>query len=100
VTQVVAYSSVDLEQPDEETLNEIRAGRFDWITVTSSAIARSLVRLFGESLNRSKLVTISPITTSVLGELGFAITAEAKHYTAEGIVEAILQHEAKSNAAT
>ena len=31
-----------------------RAGEIDWITVTSSAIARSLARLFGENLRRAR----------------------------------------------
>ena len=38
-------------------------GSLDWITVTSSAIANSLVAMFGDSLRQARLASISPITT-------------------------------------
>jgi uroporphyrinogen III methyltransferase / synthase len=59
--------------------------------VTSSAIARSLAALFGPDLKKAKLASISPITSGVLRELGFAPAAEATRYTTEGVVEAILR---------
>ena len=43
VEQVVVYTSRDVEQADPEIAAALAAGRIDWITVTSSAIARSLV---------------------------------------------------------
>ena len=43
-------------------------GKIDWITVTSSAIARSVVRLFGDDLKRSRLAAISPLTAEVLSD--------------------------------
>ena len=60
------------------------------MTVTSSAIARSLSALFGDALHKVRLVSISPITSGVLGELGYAAAAEAKEYTMAGVVEALL----------
>ncbi len=60
------------------------------ITVTSSAIARSLAKLFGDDLRRSKLASISPLTSGVLRELSFEPAAEATEYTMAGLVEAIL----------
>jgi len=89
VTQVVAYSSQDTAAPAAEIAAELAAGRIDWITVTSSAIARSLVRLFGSDLAKSKLATISPLTSGVLRELGYPPAAEAKVYTLEGLVDAV-----------
>lgn len=92
VDQVVTYSSQDVQQVDPAIHRRLRQGQIDWITVTSSAIARSLVRLFGDDLSRTKLASISPITTSTLGELGFKVAAEANTYTMEGVVRAILNH--------
>jgi uroporphyrinogen III methyltransferase/synthase len=43
VTQVVAYASVDTPAADPQVMAEMAAGQIDWVTVTSSAIARSLV---------------------------------------------------------
>jgi len=90
VTQVVAYESTDVTQPDEEIAARMRAGEIDWVTVTSSAIARSLVGLFGDDLRETRLASISPITSGTLRELGFEPVAEAKQYTMPGVVEAIL----------
>jgi uroporphyrinogen III methyltransferase / synthase len=89
VEQVAVYQSVDVTTPDPEIAARLAAGRINWITVTSSAIARSLARLFGDELRKIKLVSISPITSSTLRELGFEPAAEAKEYTMEGVVEAI-----------
>ena len=89
VTQVVAYESCDVAAADPAIAAALAAGQVDWITVTSSAIARSLVRLFGEDLRRARLASISPLTSGVLAELGFPSAAEAARYTIEGVVAAI-----------
>jgi uroporphyrinogen III methyltransferase/synthase len=94
VEQVVAYKSTDVRQPDDEVLEAVEAGRVDWITVTSSAIARSLAAMFGDRLRRCKLASISPITSGTMSELGFQPTAEASEYTMDGVVAAILAHRA------
>lgn len=91
VEQVVVYSSHDVPQADPEIVDELAQGRIHWVTVTSSAIARSLVRLFGAELRKSRLASISPVTSGALRELGFEPEVEAQAYTIEGLVEAILQ---------
>lgn len=93
VEQVVAYRSLDVETPDAEIAQLMAAGEFDWVTATSSAIARSLVRLFGDALRRTRLVSISPLTSQTLRELGHAPAAEAAVYTLDGVVEALLRAE-------
>ena len=50
VEQVVVYESRDVAAPDDEVAKRLAAGEIDLTTVTSSAIARSLVSMFGESL--------------------------------------------------
>lgn len=90
VEQVVVYTSRDVPTPDKEIADRLAADKIDWVTVTSSAIAHSLVSLFGESLRKAKLVSISPITTATLTELGHPPAAEAKVYTMQGVAEAIL----------
>lgn len=91
VEQVVAYRSSDVEQADETIAARLAAGTIDWITVSSSSIARSLVKLFGENIRRAKLASISPVTSATLRELGFEPTVEAQVFTAAGLAEAILQ---------
>ena len=89
VEQVVAYESRDVSQPAPEILAALTAGRVDWVTVTSSAIARSLVAMFGEHLRHSRLVSISPITSETLRGLGYEPAAEATTYDLSGLVAAI-----------
>jgi uroporphyrinogen III methyltransferase / synthase len=90
VEQIVVYTSSDVEQPEADIAALLQSGRIDWITVTSSAIARSLAKLFGGELHRAKLVSISPITSDVLRELGYAPAVEARQYTISGLVAAIV----------
>lgn len=93
VTQIVVYESSDVEVPDDEVLAAMRDGRIDWTTVTSSAIARSLVRMFGEDLRHTRLAAISPLTAEVLAELGHRARAIAEVYTGDGMIDAILAAE-------
>jgi len=89
VQQVVVYSSTDEPAPDAEILRRLLAGQIDWVTVTSSAIARSLAAMFGADLGRAKLASISPVTSETLRQLGYEPAVEAKVYTMEGLVQAI-----------
>ena len=94
VEQVVTYLSRDVTQPDPGVAELLSSGQIDWITVTSSAIARSLAKLFGEKLRQSKLASISPVTSAALRELGYEVSAEAVEYTMPGLVDAILAAQA------
>jgi uroporphyrinogen III methyltransferase/synthase len=91
IREIVAYEHTDVEQPDEDIATSLKNLEFDWVTVTSSAIARSLVQMFGDDLQETKLVSISPITTDTLKELGFAPAAEATSYDMDGVVAAIME---------
>lgn len=91
VDQVVVYSSTDVDVADEQVAQRLAAGEIQWLTVTSSAIARSLAGLFGEDLRKTRLASISPITSATLRELGYEPAVEAREYTIPGVVEAIMQ---------
>ncbi len=91
VEQVVVYESRDVAKPRAEILDLLKAKEIDWITATSSAIARSLVNLFGDALHQTKLAAISPLTANVLQEAGFTPTAIATEYSTSGLVEAIVE---------
>jgi uroporphyrinogen III methyltransferase / synthase len=90
VEQVVVYASTDVEHPSAEAAALLRDGKIDWVTVTSSAIARSLARLFGDELRSTRMASISPITSGTLRELGYEPTAEAAEYTLAGLTAAIV----------
>ena len=88
--QVVAYHSMDRKAVPDRSIKAMEAGEIDWVTVTSSAIAGSMVRLFGNALKQAKLVSISPTTSETLRELGYSPAAEATDYNMAGVIEAII----------
>lgn len=89
VEQIVVYQSTDVAALDPSIRSAAEANGIDWITVTSSAIAKSVVRLFGQRLNSFRLASISPITSQTLRESGFEPAAEATTFTMPGVVDAI-----------
>ena len=89
VDQIVVYDNTDVQAPEPDVVEQLAAGRIDWVTVTSSTIARSVVRMFGDALAKTKLASISPVTSGVLRELGWEPAAEAAQYTMEGVVSAM-----------
>jgi len=91
VDQIAVYDSVDVEEPDPDVAAQLAAGEIHWITVTSSAIARSLVNLYGDDLGSARIASIGPVTSSALRDLGHAPSVEATPQSIEGLVEAILR---------
>ena len=90
VDQIVVYDSVDVDSADPDVAAAMSAGDIDWVTVTSSATAKSLARLYGDALRQTRLASISPLTSSVLKDLGYDVAAEALPHTMAGLTEAIL----------
>ena len=93
VESVVAYRMVDVTTADPEITHGLEAGNIDWVTVTSSAIARALAKLWGDRLRHTRLVSISPVTSATIRELGYDVAAEAEVATMDGLVDAIVRAE-------
>jgi len=89
VRSVVAYSHSDVPQPDETIMRRMASGDIQWVTVTSDAIARSVVRMFGQNLHQTRLVSLSPGVSRTLESLGFTVAAQAAQPTMQSLVEAI-----------
>lgn len=96
VEQVAVYSQVDAE-PDASTLRDLREGRVDFVTLTSSNIARAIARLLDDETRarvRSgaiRFVSISPVTSAAAREVGLPVAAEAREETADGVVQALVE---------
>ncbi len=91
VDRIVVYGSVDVEAPNVDVARALSYGGIDWVAVTSSATAQSLVRLYGEALRNARIASISPLTSTALRDLGYEPAAEASPHTAAALVEAILR---------
>jgi uroporphyrinogen III methyltransferase/synthase len=97
VEQIAVYSQVDAVGGDEEILNALRRGEIEFVTLTSSNIAKSLlVRLDATCRRRIesgeiKLISISPVTSAEIQKLGYPVAAEAKRATTEGMIEVLIE---------
>lgn len=91
VTEIVVYCSVDVEKPDPDVSEALSTGDIDWITVASSATAKSLDRLYGRSLGSARLASISPLTSAALRTLGYEPAVEASVHTMQGIADAMVE---------
>ena len=63
-----------------------------WVTVTSSSTARNLINAVGkEALAGVRIASIGPVTSGTVRGLGLEVAVEARRYTMEGLVGAILE---------
>jgi uroporphyrinogen III methyltransferase/synthase len=97
VEQVAVYSQVDAQGADSQTLALLREGKIDYVTVTSSNIARVLARTLDAACRARidtgevQLVSISPVTSATIREFGLPVAAEASEYTTAGVIEALIK---------
>jgi uroporphyrinogen III methyltransferase/synthase len=98
VNQVAVYSQVDSAEPDPALLEQLSQGRIDYVTLTSSNIARGLVKALSPTGlgpfrdGTVRLVSISPVTSAAVRDLGLPVAAEAVEYTTDGVVAALVAH--------
>lgn len=98
VDKIVVYENHDVKEWDPENKNLLESGEIDWIGLSSPSIARHFSRLLTEKARkqigtRTKLASISPVTTQAATEVGLQIDFEAEEYHWDGIFAAILQQE-------
>ncbi len=98
VEQVAVYSQHDARlEADHSALAQLRAGEVEFVTLTSSNIARALLGALDEPGReqvrggRVKLVTISPRTSAAVREQGLPVAGEARQYTTAGVIEALCE---------
>ncbi|MSR32267.1 MAG: uroporphyrinogen-III C-methyltransferase [Gemmataceae bacterium] len=102
LTQVAVYCQQPPRRGDLEFLrSHLENGLIHYLLVTSSNIAKNLVDLAGESLlkaveiGKTKVVSISPITSTALRELGVNPALEAKVFTMNGLIDQVIADWAK-----
>jgi len=68
--------------------------RPDWITFTSSSTVRNFVEAQGVGvLDGVSIASIGPVTSGTVRQYGLRVAAEAKPYTIDGLLNALLQYE-------
>ncbi|MBA2681252.1 MAG: uroporphyrinogen-III synthase [Ktedonobacteraceae bacterium] len=108
VDEVPAYYTLPVARDDErgrEVCRLLQDGQLDILTFTSSSTVRNFVAwLTGYASERSdwilekmtsntQLASIGPITSQTARELGLRIDIEAKEFTIDGLVDAIVLYE-------
>ena len=97
VDKIVVYENHDVASWGSERLELLESGEIDWIGLSSPSIARNFSRLLTEDIrqhlgSRTRLVSISPVTTQAAKDVGLQIDAEAEEYHWDGIFAAIQKH--------
>ena len=95
VDVVPAYRTVLDDSRAELIREQLLSGSVDFITFTSSSTVKNFVRIVGRDiLERTrgtfKIASIGPITSQTARELGFTVDVEAREFTVEGLVEAMV----------
>jgi len=95
VCDVAVYETRAASALPKHLIDELAAGRVNWVTFTSSSTARNFSALLGEDYRKKlegvRLASIGPVTTSTLRELGLEPAAVAEQSDVDGLVEAIVK---------
>jgi len=91
VDVLAVYRTVPAE-PDPSVVEQIRGGKVDALTFTSSSTVTNFVDAIGELTGPQPLViSIGPVTSATARERGLRVDAEADPHTIDGLVTAVLQ---------
>ena len=93
VKEVHTYESVIDTSKKDEILDILDKEELDFITFASSSTVRNFVEIIGkenlDKVNRSKVISIGPITSATAKELNIDVYKEADKATIDKIIEAI-----------
>jgi uroporphyrinogen III methyltransferase/synthase len=90
-----AYESVPSSEGKEKLAGEFGAGRIDCVTFTASSTVENFAHVFGAHaaarlLSGTRVACIGPITADTARGHGIRVDAEAREYTIDGLIEAVV----------
>ncbi len=90
-----AYESVPSSEGKDELAKKLEAGRIDCVTFTASSTVENFVGAFGVEeagrlLGGTRVACIGPITADTARRHGIRVDAEAREYTIDGLIEAVV----------
>jgi len=102
VDEVITYRAKPVAHIDEDLLQDLREGNFDYITFTSSSTVVNFVNIIGQDcighLNaRVKVACIGPITARTAQDHGFTVDVMPAQYTIEALLGAIIADRESQN---
>ncbi|ADY57379.1 uroporphyrinogen-III C-methyltransferase; uroporphyrinogen-III synthase [Syntrophobotulus glycolicus DSM 8271] len=94
VWDVPVYRTVPGEADKDRLRDLLENKEIDGVTFTSPSTVSHFLRLLDgkkDLLSKVKLCSIGPVTSAALQEMGLPVFSEAKEYTVEGLVKAMIQ---------
>ncbi len=96
VHRVEAYRTRRPAAIPDQAKEALQKQKIDFVTFTSSSTATHFVRLLGKkrarlALQSARISSIGPVTSKTLRSLGLKVRCEAKTFTTDGLIEAMIQ---------
>lgn len=96
VDNIHIYKTITPDYEKEKLINLFKDRKIDMITFTSSSTVSNFYKILGEKnlhlLKDIRIAVIGPITAQTARDLGMVPNIEAKEYTIDGLVDAILEY--------
>ncbi|SHJ84115.1 uroporphyrinogen-III C-methyltransferase [Paramaledivibacter caminithermalis] len=96
VDNIHVYKTTIPEYKKGELVKLLKDSKIDIITFTSSSTVKNFYKILGEDninlLNDASIAAIGPITAKTARELNIKVDIEAKEYTIDGLVDAIVNY--------
>lgn len=97
VDEVIAYRTVTGSGNTPLIRQMLEQGEIDLITFTSSSTVRNFLAMLNTSnpaslLGRARVACIGPITARTAIEMGLTVDIQAKEYTINGLLQAIMEY--------
>lgn len=97
VDEYQIYETVREDNTDVDVAEMLKNKEIDYITFTSSTTVQYFVEKIGsenvDDTKNAKCVSIGPVTSDKMKELGLTVDVQAEVYTIAGMIEAILNME-------
>ncbi|MGI6067041.1 MAG: uroporphyrinogen-III C-methyltransferase [Bacillota bacterium] len=95
VEKIDLYRTIPGEGERDTLLEWLANGEIDIITFTSSSTVRNFIKILGREniplLKQVKVACIGPVTADTAKKLGLKVEIEAKEFTIDGLVQAIVE---------
>lgn len=96
VDEIKIYETVREDNTDADVIGMLDRGEIDYITFTSSTTVQYFAEKIGNEhiadTQKACCVSIGPMTSKKMEELGITVDLQADVYTIKGMIESILSH--------
>lgn len=96
VVEVAAYKTAKANGDASKLREWLSQGKIDAVTFTSASTVHSFLEILGggaaKLLEKTVVACIGPVTGRAAWEAGLKVAVEAKEYTEEGLIQALLEY--------